>query len=241
MIKSKDIKQKCAALQINATSKYNFIKRLIMSGYLDLPKKTSDVLKEIRMKCGKKMKSSEIQTYMKKFMLEDIIKAIQRKGIKGNSWVLTSYNEDGADLKHNKRQHALPEELVVKMQKEFKVEIKDLNHNYGISGTCTAFLLRKILEKLIFKVFARHGKLSKIENKANKNEKVGLEKMIDVATIEKNKGVPFLSQRTANEVKGIKFLGDTSAHNYLTNVDIKTITPQMPYIITAYEELAVSL
>lgn len=205
MLKGKDIKRKCAALQINTTSKYNLIKRLIISGYFDLPRKTSDVLNEIRLKYGKKMKSNEIQTYMKKFMLEDIIKAIHRKDVKGHNWVLASYHdkydEDEADLKRRQKQHVLPKALVLKMQKEFRVEINDLNHNYGISGTCTAFLLRKILEKLIFKTFAKHGKLSRIENKANKNEKVGLEKMIDIAATEKNKGVPFLSRRTAMRLK----------------------------------------
>ncbi len=47
--------------------------------------------------------------------------------------------------------------------------------------------------------------------------------------------------KTAKEIQGIKFLGDTSAHNPLTEVDMKTIIPQMPYIITAYKELAKKL
>ncbi|MBU0630947.1 MAG: hypothetical protein KKC80_08595 [Candidatus Margulisbacteria bacterium] len=245
MLKNKDIKQRCAALQIKPASKYDLIKKLIINGYFDMPRNTGEVLQEIRLKYGKRMKSNEIHTYMKKFMLEDIIKAIQHNGIRGNNWVLVSYNEDiSADEAHlgrTKKQPVLPKPLAIIMQKDFKVEMKDLDHNYGNSGTCTAFLLRKILEKLIFKVFAKHNKLARIGNKTNKTEKLGLEKMIDIATTEKNKGIPYLSHRTANEVKGIKFLGDTSAHNYLTNVDMKTITPQMPYIITAYEELMSSL
>jgi hypothetical protein len=47
-----------------------------------------------------------------------------------------------------------------------------------------------------------------------------------------------LIPKTANEIKGLKFLGDTAAHNPLVSVDMKTIVPQMPYIITAFEELA---
>jgi hypothetical protein len=240
-MKYTDLKKKCEDLQIKVGSKYYFIKKLILKGYFDSPRETKDVIREIRLTCGKVMRSNEIQTYMRKFMSEDIIKAIQHKGMKGNSWVLTAYKDDGESKKDKtkyKKWRGLPDRLLLKMKNNFDIEIRDLDHSYGCSGTCTAFLLRKMLEKLIFKVFAKHGKLSKIENAKNKNEKIGLEKMIDIAAAEKNKGVSFLNQRTAKEIKGIKFLGDTAAHNYVTNVDMKTIIPQMPFIITAFEELA---
>jgi hypothetical protein len=47
--------------------------------------------------------------------------------------------------------------------------------------------------------------------------------------------------KTKREIEGIKFLGDTSAHNSLTNVEMRTIVPQMPFIITAYDELTKKL
>jgi len=62
--------------------------------------------------------------------------------------------------------------------------------------------------------------------------------MINLASTEKVSGIPFLMPQTAQKIKAIKFLGDTSAHNPLTNVDMEMINPQMPYIITAYKELA---
>jgi len=65
--------------------------------------------------------------------------------------------------------------------------------------------------------------------------------MINIASSEKIRGISFLTPKTAKEIKGIKFLGDAAAHNPLINVDMKTIIPQMPYIITAYEELAKKL
>ena len=65
--------------------------------------------------------------------------------------------------------------------------------------------------------------------------------MINIAAKEKIGGTPFLTSSTAKEIGGVKFLGDTSAHNPLVNVDMKTIIPQMPYIITAYKELAEKL
>ena len=66
----------------------------------------------------------------------------------------------------------------------------------------------------------------------------GLKDLIGTAAREKLDGVPFLLPKTANEIKGIKSLGDTAAHNPLVNMEMSTILPQMPFIITAYQELA---
>lgn len=119
----------------------------------------------------------------------------------------------------------------------FKAEIADLHHNFGVSGNCTAFLLRKILEKLIYITFGKHGVSSKLEDKNEPGKIVGLGSMIHAAAREKVNGIPLLTSQTAEAIRGIKFLGDASAHNPLTQVDMKTIIPQMPFIITAYKEL----
>jgi hypothetical protein len=132
-------------------------------------------------------------------------------------------------------------ELTDKLKKDFKVEFEDLEHNFGCSGTCTAFLLRKILEKLIFLVFSKHGIQDKIEDINKPGFLVGLEKMIDIASKEKINNKHIILPKTASELKGIKFLGDTAAHNPLVNVKMETIVPQMPFIITAYEELSNNL
>lgn len=130
------------------------------------------------------------------------------------------------------------DELVNKLGDRFKTEIDDLHLNFGRSGTCTAFLLRKILEKVIFLAFAKNGLSAKLEDGSGTGRLIGLEAMMDAAAREKINGVPILIPKTAQNIKGIKFLGDVSAHNPLTNVDIETILPQMPYIIIAYKELA---
>lgn len=132
-----------------------------------------------------------------------------------------------------------PNILVKKLNKDFATEISDLHLNFGRSGTCSAFLLRKILEKLIFLTFAKNGLDGKLK-KAN-GHFIGLEFMINLASQEKICGIYFLMPKTAENIKGIKFLGDTSAHNPLTTVDMKTINLQMPFIITAYEELSKKL
>ncbi len=135
----------------------------------------------------------------------------------------------------------LPDELVVTLGKDFETEILDLRFNFGQSGTCTAFLLRKILEKLIFLTFAKHGLDDKLEDKTKSGGLVGLHTMLNLATAHKIGGKPFLMSKTAKEIEGIKFLGDTSAHNPIANVSMKTILPVMPFIVTAYTELSKKL
>ena len=77
--------------------------------------------------------------------------------------------------------------------------------------------------------------ISKIKSNS---ELIGLKAMIDACMYTKIKGKPFLLPKTGKEIKGIKFLGDSAAHNPLINIDMKMIIPQMPFIITAYEELS---
>lgn len=133
------------------------------------------------------------------------------------------------------------ESLIKNLGKPFESEITDLHLNFGRSGNCTAFLLRKVLEKLIYITFAKNKLETKLADKNLPHRLIGLEAMIDVASKEKVNGIPFLTNSTATSIKGIKFLGDTSAHNPLVNVDIVTIVPQMPFIVTAYKELAARL
>jgi hypothetical protein len=135
----------------------------------------------------------------------------------------------------------LPDELIAELGKEFETEIEDLRLNYGQSGTCTAFLLRKILEKLIFLTFAKNGLEDKLEDKTKSGGLVGLQTMLNLATAHKIHGKAFLMSKTAKSIEGIKFLGDTSAHNPLVKVSMKTILPIMPFIVTAYSELAKKL
>jgi len=155
---------------------------------------------------------------------------LRRHGPKGNYRFAQThpYNK----LKLNE---VLPQKLAQTLQKDFTVELADLKLVYGRSGTCTAFILRKILEKLIFIVFSKQGISDKLKYGS---DFVGLKAMIELAQTEKINGVPFMMPKTAKEIAGIKFLGDTSAHNPLVTVDMETIAPAMPFIVTAYTELA---
>lgn len=242
---AKNLKDKASQLPLQRGSKHELIQKLIVSGFFDTPKMTSELILEIRQTFGKRLRSNEIQTYMKKFMEAGVIRAVHDKQSKGNFWILASMDKSkavqliGKSKKVQEIEHDLfSDGLLKKLGKDFDVEFTDLQHNFDRSGTCTAFLLRKILEKLIYLAFAKHGVGSKLEDKIQTGRLVGLESMISTAVSEKISGVPFLTSKTAKEIRGIKFLGDAAAHNPLTNVEMKTILPQMPFIITAFEEVA---
>lgn len=130
-------------------------------------------------------------------------------------------------------------ELRKKLGKKFNTEFDDLSLVFGKSGTCTAFLLRKILEKEIYLVFAKNRLGKKLET--SDSRLVGLKKMLELAQTEKIKGKHILMPKTADKIEGIKFLGDSAAHNPLTNPKMETIIPQLPFIVTAFEELAINL
>ncbi len=159
-------------------------------------------------------------------------KFLGKKGKKRNY----KYKQKHASREILLNEDILSEKLIKDLGKEFETEISDLKLNFGRSGTCTAFLLRKILEKLIFLAFSKNGISNQLRGTGGRF--VGLKTMVDLAAANEIRGKPFLMSKTAKEIGGIKFLGDAAAHNPLTNVEMRTIILQMPFIITAYEELS---
>ena len=130
------------------------------------------------------------------------------------------------------------QELMKVYKKEFKKEFQDLQYVFGNSGTCTAFLLRKILEKAVFLALVRNKVDERDLREPGSGKYFGLEALLNVAAVTKVRGVPILLPRTIKMIQGIKFLGDVAAHNYLINVDMEDIIPQLPFITTALRELA---
>lgn len=127
-----------------------------------------------------------------------------------------------------------------KLGERFQQDIKELNVAFTYDcGNSTAFLLRKILEKAIFHVLANNGKVDLI--KTQDGTFIGLEAMINLCSREKLKGSPILLPKTAKELLGMKFLGDSSAHNYLADIELKDISHQLSYWTTAIKELLINL
>lgn len=240
----KSLKEKAGSLAVDPDSRYALLQKLILAGFFDSPVSSKEVVLGIKENFGKKWKTNHVQTYMQKFMTAGVIRAVTSAGSQSNYWVLSSVKREQALREIGKsgkvqeiEEGLFSERLMRRLKKDFSQELDELRSNFRRNGNCTAFLLRKILEKLIIIVFAKNGKEKVLEDKNRAGGWVGLKEMIETATREKLKGVPFLTARTANEIKGVKFLGDTAAHNPLARVEMSTILPEMPYIITAYEEL----
>jgi hypothetical protein len=241
----KTLKQQVKDMDIDPKSRYSFLRQLIVEGFFDSPIPSKGVVHRIKEKFGRKWKTSHVQTYMRKFMMAGIIHAVKPYGNPNNFWVLASVSRPdalsliGKTAKIQELEHELfSTDLTKRLKKDFEQELQELHENFGRNGNCTAFLLRKTLEKLIIITFGKMGRNALLEDKARPGGWKGLQEMIEIAAREKVNGIPFLIPKTANEIKGLKFLGDTAAHNPLVSVKMKTILPEMAYIITAYEELA---
>jgi len=241
---SGDPKELARGLSVDTGTGYALIKDLVLDGFFYMPVSSGEVVARIGERYGKRWGSSKVQVYMKKFM-PDIIQAIKPKGSKLNYWALASLDRQEAvrAIGKSKRvieiEHQLfSEALLKKLGAPFAVEVGELHDNFGKNGNSTAFLLRKILEKLLIITFGKLGRSALIEDQGRPGRWKGLDELIRLATTEKVNGIPILLARTGTQIQGIKFLGDASAHNPLASVDTSTILPQMPFIITAYEELS---
>lgn len=245
-MKRKEAIDKLEKMEFEKGSFYNCIKELIFDSVFDRPIKTKDesgedLINKIRENFGRRPKSAIIQTYMKPFLEAKIIRGIKIKGQRGNWWCGTWVKDDLLAQPQLIGVRIFSESLIKKLGKDFEQETKDIHLVYGRSGDCTAFLLRKILEKAIFLSFAKHGKEDKLIDPARKGRYLGLQSMMGVASKEKVNGKPFLLPKTAEELNGIKFLGDTASHNFLINVKMEKIVPQLPIIQVALEELTKKL
>lgn len=246
MRKKSDILKQIDTLSIKKRSIHDYLVRLIKKGFLDYPRKSKEIASKIQKTYGKKITTSTIQTYIMKFMEDEIISFFDIPKEQGHYWYLAyiTENEAKALIRLSNKEKDISTELfsdkvINKLKPKFEIELNDLWYVFGKSGTCTAFMLRKVLEKLIFLVFAKNS-IGHLIQKQN-GHFVGLKEMINLSTANQINGSPILMPKTGKEVQGIKFLGDSSAHNPLTNVDMRSIIPQMPYIITAFEELAEKL
>jgi len=237
-MKFSEVKNKLEKMKFKEDSIYSKIKELIISGeILHSPIYSDELARKLTDATLKKIKSLVVATYMKPFIKAGIVKteSINNKRIWYGSWI----KFDKEILSY---EFPFPNELIKKLGKKFETDIKELQLVWNISGNCTAFLLRRIIEKAIYFAFAKQGMIDKLKDPSNPSKLVGLEKMINIAEKEYAKdGTPFLVSKTAEHLKRIKFLGDTSAHNFLTDVYPKQIQIEINFIITALGELSSKL
>lgn len=237
-----ELKGKAAQLELTNGSGYAWLRELICDGFMDVPVSSADVVHRISERFGRRWNTARVQTYMRKFV--GIVHAVKPRGSRLNYWVLASVPRPDALAAIGKSRSVreiegglFAPELERKMQRSFSSELAELRDVFGRHGNCTAFLLRKILEKLLVITFRKSGKSALIEDGQKPGRVIGLEAIIEAAIRERVNGAPILTGKTGTELMGVKFLGDTAAHNPLANVDVSEILPQMPYIIIAYKEL----
>jgi hypothetical protein len=221
-------------MKLKRDSVSNIMRELILNKEILHKLTTSE---EIQQKfyevTGKKLPITNISPFMQIFLAK---RAVRKKKIAGKvlwfgAWVKPSQIDVA--------KAALPFLKLMKVyKKEFKKEFQDLQYVFGNSGTCTAFLFRKILEKAVFLALVRNKVDERDLREPSSGKYFGLGALLNVAAVTKVRGVPILLPRTIKMIQGIKFLGDVAAHNYLINVDMEDITPQLPFITTALKELA---
>jgi hypothetical protein len=241
-----ELKQKAAEISVAVDTPYAWLQELICDGFLDVPVSSADIVHRIAEKFGRQWETSRVQVYMRKFV--GVVHAVKPRGLRTNYWVLPSMSRSDALLLIGKTHQVLEiehslfaSELELKMQRSFSQELDELRSVFGKHGNCSAFLLRKILEKLLVISFRKSGKGALIEDPRKPGRLIGLEAMIELAMKERVNSAPILTGKTGSQISGIKFLGDTAAHNPMVNVDVADILPQMPFIVTAYKELALHL
>jgi hypothetical protein len=239
------LKDKARSLSISPGTKGALVQKLIVAGSVDNPISSQELALNAREMFGETLKTIHIQTHMKPFLVAGIVRAVKHPGSRNNFWVLASMPKEEAIryIRKSCKIITLEEDLfspplVAKLRNNFGDELSELHDNFGKNPNCSAFMMRKILEKLLIITFAKNGLQHLLEDKARPGGWKVLKDMIEIAAREKVNGISFLGHQTAQETKGIKFLGDTAAHNPLVGVDIATILPQMPFVITAYKELA---
>jgi hypothetical protein len=239
-----ELKKVAAGLTLLQGGLHDLFRRLLIEGFFDVPVSSSDLVQRVAETFGRRFETKNVQTYMRKFMEAGLIRAVKPKASKANYYVIASVTREEALREIGKDRRVLEVEaqlfsagLTKLLFPNFSVELAELHDNFGRHGNATAFLLRKILEKLLLIVFGKLGRTSSIEDKARPGGWKGLQEIVDIASREKVGGMPVLTGKTATELRGLKFLGDTAAHNPFVNVEMTTIVPQMPFLITALGEL----
>lgn len=234
-MKFSEAKKLLESMEFKEDSIYNAVRKLILDGeILNLPIYSDELAKRLSDTILKTVKTIWISTYMKPFVRAGIVKTttVGQKRIWYGAWV-----ETGKEVLSY--EFPFPKELEKKLGREFEIDLKDLRLVWNRSGTCMAFLLRRIIEKGIYFAFARQGMVEKLKDPSNNSKQIGLKKMIDIAAIEKTqRGTPFLTSKTASHIKKSKFLGDVAAHNFLADVYPKQVQLGINFVITALEELS---
>ena len=133
------------------------------------------------------------------------------------------------------------EEISSILRPSLEREIFELKIAFIHQPDCTAFLLRKILEKLLFIILSKSNKKQKIVESKKKDKLPNLTELLNLAKSAEIENVHILSPKNIVKLNGSKFLGDVSAHDYLTNVSFEDIKQEISVWRISIKELAKNL
>lgn len=89
----KHLKELAANLSLQSGGKHELFRKLIVDGFFDTAKTTNELITEIRQTVGTRLQSNVVQTYMRKFMEQGIIRSLRDEQRHGNFWVLANEDE----------------------------------------------------------------------------------------------------------------------------------------------------
>ena len=124
----------------------------------------------------------------------------------------------------------------------FKKEMNEFKIVNKTCSNCTAFLMRKIFEKLLFIILCKSDQQSKISTYRKTNQQLpNLTSLLNWSGQAEIKSKHIISPSNLSKIQGSKFLGDTSAHNYLTSVSFEDINNEISLWRITIKELASNL
>ncbi len=212
---------------------------LLEKKLLEEPMMSEAVRQRLYERAGLNVKVNNLTSLMKPFLREGLV--LRRKA-EGESEDRVIWYAAWQDEGHQSAIETYPfsVEFEKTLGKNFETEFTDLRFVYGRSGTCTSFMFRKLLEKAIFIALVKNGvKENKLRDSSGRY--LGLDSLMVLSTKVKHKSMPILSPKVYDKIQAVKFLGDSAAHNYLVNVTMEDIRPQLPYITMAMKEIAMAL
>lgn len=189
---------------------------------------------------------SKLHTFVGSFLVheEKISRYVQGERISlGETGVLDNPSTRASLRKFLSEKSKAPqfEELDDQLQRHVGAEFWEFTANYQSKHAYScAFLLRKMLERLLFLAFDENGKIDDIRrDRGMPNSRLkGLDDIIRQAKRTQVNGRPILQDTTAKKIQGAKFIGDVAAHHPTPfSVDMMDIDSSMAPLRVAYREL----
>jgi len=122
---------------------------------------------------------------------------------------------------------------------------KEMDELALVSNNCpnsTAFLMRKILEKLLYITISKSDKKNRITKlREEQNRLPTLSELINLAKSAEIDDKHIIAPKNITKIDGSKFLGDTSAHDYLTSVSFEDIKNEISFWRISIKQLCSNL